>query len=224
MKKKFQQNYESEVDLIEIFLVLWEGKWIITLFIISALLLVFAYLQTFKNKLDYGTSNYEISVPISTNNNISPEDKLKQIIFHPNLEDWKFNKNEKKLILVTQKPLNERQYSKMFRDINEEETNKALFLSKRKLNIIDRISQDSLPDSLAYEKFFHMLLVFSVENGDKAYNFGSPKVNQIFKKPTTPPKSSTVIFLAIFIGFLFGSFYLYLKEVLNSYRKRPHKK
>lgn len=182
MSKKIV-NENNEIDISELFVVLWSGKWLIVIFVLIGLLIGYTYSQSLVTK-------YNISIPYDFNiysvvnrqncaGNIGCLDSnaVKSIAY---LRDQGWVIHPSVLSLSTTKPKSIDEYESIFRSVNEKITNSMLSEAKNEISVIKNDSNRYLQQTerSAVNFLNANRIVELIDNGNVAVRFGTPSISK----------------------------------------------
>jgi hypothetical protein len=210
------QVEDDEIDLIEFFQILWEGKWVLSAFIVISTLIGFGYSQVAQPKYDvsapYSVNIYSVSAQQICNINVGcmEDEAIKRLVLL--LEDWNKAKKSSSLSLSTITPLDISEYKAQIERANVTLTNDVYEEATNELTLI----QSELPDALlSTERVASNMLnakriIQSIDNGQSAINYGSIAIIK------SSLKVSLILALSVVLGGTIGVFFvLYRKAIMK---------
>lgn len=213
-----KQNYDEEVDFFKLLLIIWKGKWLISLCLFLGAMFGLIYVQNIQQK-------YEVSAPYNYNihqfnliqlcqKNVSCIESLfdKQISASVP-KDWTVKR--RKLSLVTTDPLDATDYEVKLESLNKSLNTKVYEEALEEIKFI----QESLSDHwlgiepAAENMLFAKRIVYKIDKGENVINFGSVSIEQIaFKK--------NILFLSTLLGGIVGIGYLLNSRLIRRWRSK----
>ena len=149
---KMNQVQDDEIDLFELFQTLWDGKWLISAFVVLATLIGFGYSQVAQPKYDvsvpYTSSIYSVSAQQICDGNNNPigcmEDEAIKRFLSLLGNSWSTGKKSSTLSFSTSAPLEQNQYDVQIQQANKALTNEVYLEAKTELAFIQTELTDAL--------------------------------------------------------------------------------
>ena len=209
---EIKRSTEDEIDLIELFEILWNRKLFILTVTIFATIFGFAYAQFSKPVY---VPNYKITVPyVYTLQSIGSSNEAKMnFIIDPTwaMTDTQFEQSD-------HKPNDPEFYANALNKVNDVLTGEVLAEAQGELAFLEAAMQEmpdlSSSEAVMYEFLDVRRLIFNIENGTKVIRFGDVTINEITPKPS---KDNLKIALA-FVSGLFASMAFVL--IKNAFQQR----
>lgn len=201
MKTKKTKKSSDEIDLIEIFLIFCQEKWLIGMMMLISLLITFSYLQITK-------PNYKISIEYkinsSHNQNFISERKFKDILLDNLDKEWSVEKNQ--IIKFTKNPLLISQYQTKLNKL-EKKINTSIFTyTKNDLSmILNEISNSFYnTETIATEVLRSERILKYLGSGKNIVIFNSISIKKTLK-------TKSLIFISIVLSFFISSFIIIIR-------------
>lgn len=201
MKTKKTKKSSDEIDLIEIFLIFCQEKWLIGMMMLISLLITFSYLQITK-------PNYKISIEYkinsSHNQNFISERKFKDILLDNLDKEWSVDKNQ--IIKFTKNPLLISQYQTKLNKL-EKKINTSIFTyTKNDLSmILNEISNSFYnTETIATEVLRSERILKYLGSGKNIVIFNSISIKKTLK-------TKSLIFISIVLSFFISSFIIIIR-------------
>lgn len=190
---------DDEIDLLELLITLWDGRWLIISGLILAILVGFGYLQF----LQSSQAGHNVTIFYDTNNLICGEEQ--ECINLPQdslVGNWTLNKKSSKLLLLTTTPLSVNEYKAQFERTNEIITNKIYADAKNEVAFIEAALPKNLLDTEIYLSYTidHKRIIHLIDNGQSALTFVSSSISEI-----SLPKKIRVFVTSAILGGLISS-------------------
>ena len=247
------QTYDDEIDLFELFQVLWDGKWLITTFVMLAFLLGGGFIL-FKDKVYESKVEYSIdTIPPFYNGDKASSDFQKKFYSIDVFKEWKKNKDNTSLV---------------FDDFSKTEVIDGFVLSKDEdetLAVIKDsasvvVKSNQLPilnDFYNYAEYINLLLkdeyvsrsndeLKIIETRFKDLSSAESSIIQTvlsidryialaengdnvlsIKRPSAPkkvaPKSSLILALSLVLGGFIGAAYVLINNAIKTRREQLSK-
>ena len=209
------QIQNDEIDLFVLFKTLWDGKWLISAFVVLTTLIGFVYTQVIK-------PSYNVSVPHTINiyslNSYGScssrvkclEDETKKHLLYFLKAGW-----NKKLSFLTTTPLDLTEYEAQIERANVALTNDVYFKAKTEISFIQTELTDALLSTETVARNFvnAKRIINSIDSGQKAITFGSVS---IVKKS----KAQLILAVSIILGGLFGVLFVIFRDVLKKRKEQ----
>ena len=206
-----KRTTDDEIDLIELFEILWNGKLFILTVTIFATIVGFAYAQFTK---PIYVSKYKISVPYVNviSYGSSNETKLGFILDSSwTLEGSQFTKTE-------MNPVDAKNYLSQLENVNNELTEEVLSEAELELRFLKKSLEEMVQLTFSERMMFDILeierLIFKLENGVRAIRLGDLSIAESMRPSS---KDNLKIALAFVLG-LFASMAFVL--ITNAFEQR----
>ena len=204
---------EDEIDLIELFEILWNSKFFILTVTIMAAIVGFAYAQFSK---PIHVPNYKITVPyVYTLQSIGSSNKSKMnFIIDPTwaMTDTQFEQ-------IDHKPNDPEFYANALNKVNDVLTGEVLAEAQGELAFMKTAMTEMVQLSSSETFMSNFLnvrrLIFNIENGTKVMRFGDVSINEI--KPH-PSKDNLKIALAFVLGLFASIAFVLIQNALQQRR------
>ena len=210
---EMKRTTDDEIDLIELFEILWNGKLFILTVTILSTIVGFAYAQFTK---PIYVPKYKIAVPYVNviSYGSSNETKLGFILDSSwTLEGSQFTKTEIN-------PVDAKTYLSQLENVNNELTAEVLSEAELELRFLKKSVEEMVQLTFSERMMFDILkierLIFKLENGAKAIRLGDLSINEI--KPQ-PSKDNLKIALAFVLGLFASMAWVLLRHALVQRRK-----
>ena len=192
-----QLHSDDEIDLLELLMVLWRGKWLICTFVIAFSVIGFGYNQL-------SPREYKAKVPFSIHYDFDKE-MVETVLFSSLGSEWVKENNQEIGEYITFKtanknPLDIEVYEQLFDTIGKSVNEKILAQHKLDLNIIQEFDKSLLnTNSAAANLLEARRVIFQIENaGTSAVSFKTPKLHLV------RPKATLNLTLSIVLGGFLG--------------------
>lgn len=216
-------TYDDELDLFEFFETLWDGKWLISAFVVLATLIGFGYSQVAQPKYDVSVP-YRVNVYSVLSQQICESNNQNQIDWRASdcLADgtlgyfverlgsgWSLNSKRNTITFSTPTPSAVNAYEDILSNALTS-TNEALRSEAiSELASIESISNDNV---LATERVATNMLnakrvIQSIDNGQSAITFGSVSV-------VKSPKVSLILALSVVLGGMVGVSFILVRNAI----------
>jgi LPS O-antigen subunit length determinant protein (WzzB/FepE family) len=197
IKRKKNNN---EIDLIELSLFIWSGKWLMAIVIFTMLLIAFVYAQFVK-------PNYKVL--ISYKFTYLKKIEIDEILLSYLDENWKLEAN--KIILITENPLSADKYTSKFQDLTEKINLKIYNKNQSKLKMIFNEFTENMinTNSISAEILDSKKIMYDLDGGENVVDFSSIKIRDI------SIKFKNLIFKTIISGFFFSVIILLVRYNLK---------
>ena len=211
---EIKRTTDDEIDLIELFEILWNGKLFILTVTILTTIAGFAYAQFTKPVY---VPNYKITVPyIYTLEPIGSSNEVKlNFIIDPTwaMTDTPFEQS-------AHKPKDPVTYTRALNKVNDVLTNEVLTEAQAELAFM-KTAMNEMVQLASSETFISNFLnvrrlIFNIENGAKVIRFGDLSIYEI--KPQ-PSKDNLKIALAFVLGLFASMAWVLLRHALVQRRK-----
>jgi capsular polysaccharide biosynthesis protein len=222
--------YDDEIDLFEFFETLWDGKWLISAFVVLTTLIGFGYSQVTEPK-------YDVSVPFRVNvysvlsqqicesNNQNQRDwRASDCLADGTLgyfverlgSGWSLNSKSSAITYTTPTPSSVNAYEDVLSNALTS-TNEALRSEAiSELASIESVSNDNV---LATERVATNMLnakrvIQSIDNGQSAITFGSVSVVK------SSPKVPLILALSVVLGGMIGVFFILVRNAITKRKEQ----
>lgn len=219
-------TYDDEIDLFEFFETLWDGKWLISAFVVLATLIGFGYSQVAQPK-------YDVSVPYRVNIYSVLSQQICES-YTQNQKDacladgtsgyfverlgsgWSLNSKGKSITFSTPTPSAVNAYEDILSNALTS-TNEALRSEAiSELASIESVLNDNV---LATERVATNMLnakrvIQSIDNGQSAITFGSVSVVK------SSPKVPLILALSVVLGGMIGVFFILVRNAITKRREQ----
>ena len=205
---------DDEIDLIELFEILWNGKLFILTVTILATIVGFAYAQLTKPVY---VPKYKITVPyVYTLQSIGSSNEAKMnFIIDPTwaMTDTQFEQSD-------HKPNDREFYANALNKMNDVVTGEVLAEAQGELAFM-KTAMTEMVQLASSETFMSNFinvrrLIFNIENGTKVMRFGDVSINEI-EPPSS--KDNLKIALALVLGLFASMAWVLLRNALAQRRK-----
>jgi len=211
---EMKRTTDDEIDLIELFEILWKSKLLILTLTILTTIVGFAYAQFTKPVY---VPNYKITVPyVYTVTSIGSSNATKLgFIIDPNwvVTDAQFEQTD-------QKPEAPMAYLSALNNVNDILTGEVLAEAHSELAFMQTAMKEMVQLSSSETFMSHFLnvrrLIFNIENGTTVIRFGDVSINEI-KPPSS--KDNLKIALAFVLGLFASMAWVLFKNALAQRRK-----
>ena len=210
---EMKRTIDDEIDLIELFEILWNGKLFILAVTILATIVGFAYAQFTKPVY---VPSYKIAVPyVNVISYGSPnETKLGFILDSSwSLEGSQFTKTEINLVAA-------KTYLSQLEKVNNALTAEVLNEAEQELRFLKKSVEEMVQFTFSERMMFDILgierLIFKLENGAKAIRLGDLSIAE-----STPPssKDNLKIALAFVLGLFVSMAFVLIKNAFQQRRR-----
>ena len=211
-----KQAQDDEIDLLELCQTLWDGKWLISVFVALATLLAFGLSQFVEAK-------YNISIPYafniySTNTQqicgtdsicMDGEATKRLLTFFGNTWDKVEKKSE--LFHLTSSPLDVSEYKAQIERASAALTNDVYLEAKYEYSLIQTELKDILlsTETVAKNVLNSNRIIQSVDNGQSVVSFGSISIVK------SSPKVLLILILAGVLGGIIGVFFVLVRKAIK---------
>ena len=211
---EMKRTTDDEIDLIELFEILWNGKLFILTVTIFATIVGFAYAQFSK---PIYVPNYKITVPyVYTLKPIGSSNEAKMnFIIDPTwaMTDTQFEQS-------VQKPKDPLTYTNSLNKANDVLTSEVLTEAQAEVAFMKTAMKEmvQLASSETFMSNFLNVrrLIFKIENGAKVMRFGDLSIDEI--KPQ-PSKDNLKIALAFVLGLFASMAFVLIKNAVQQRRR-----
>ena len=219
-------GHDDEIDLFEFFETLWDGKWLITAFVVLATLIGFGYSQVAQPKYNVSVS-YRVSVYSVLSQQICEsytQNQKNDCLANGTLGyfverlggGWSLNSKGNAITFSTPTPSAVNAYEDILSNALTS-TNEALRSEAiSELASIESVSNENV---LATERVATNMLnakrvVQSIDNGQSAITFGS--VSVVKSSPKVPP----ILALSVVLGGMIGAFFILVRNVITKRKEQ----
>ena len=203
-------TYDDEIDLFELFETLWDGKWLISAFVVLATLIGFGYSQVAQPK-------YGVSVPYSFNfhsvsthqicgSNIGCMENETRKRLSSLLEgEWTSD-----ISITTTASSDLSEYQTQIEQANIKLTNEVYVDATKELALIQTELTDALlgTERVATNMLNAKRVIQSIDDGQSAITFGSVSVVK------SSPKVSLILALSVVLGGMVGVFFIFVRNAI----------
>ena len=203
-------TYDDEIDLLEFFETLWDGKWLISAFVVLATLIGFGYSQVAQPKYDvsvpYSFNFYSVSAQQICGSNIDcMENETKKRLSSLLEGEWTSN-----ISITTTAPSDLSEYQTQIEQANIKLTNEVYADATSELALIQTELTDALlgTERVATNMLNAKRLIQSIDNGQSAITFGSVSVVK------SSPKVSLILALSVVLGGMVGVFFILVRNAI----------
>jgi hypothetical protein len=219
------QIQNDQIDLFELFHTLWDGKWIISTFIVLTSLLGFGYTQVVQPKYNVSVP-YKFDIYSVNSQQICSEYKgtAKNLIQCMELISKKrllnFLKAEwgSNFSLSTTTPLSSNKYEAQLKRANEAFTNDVYVNAKAELAFIQTEMADALlnTERVAKNILNAKRIINSIDNGQSVITFGSISIVKSTSR-------LLIISLSVLLGGIFGILFIIVRNTIKKLEEQVHK-
>ena len=211
--------YDDEIDLLELFQTLWEGKWLIGLFIAIATLMGLGYAQASQTEPKYDVSVpyifniYSVSAQQTCNSNIGcmeAEAKKRLSFFLGDTWSPSFS-------FRTTTPLDSSEYQSQIKIANAALTDEMYEEAKAEVVFIQTEIANALlsTERVATNMLNAKRVMRHIDSGQRAISFGSVVVAE-----SPSPNVLRVLAPASVLGGMVGVFFVLIRNALSKRRER----
>ena len=206
---------DDEIDLFELFQTLWDGKWLISVFVALATLIGFGYSQVVQPKYDvsvpYTTNIYSVSAQqiCSRDMKCIESETIKRLLSL--LENsWAKKRKSSTLSFLTSFPLEENQYDALIQQANTALTNEVYIEASTELALIQTELTDALlgTERVATNMLNAKRIIQSIDGGQSVISFGSISVVK------SSPKVPLILALSFVLGGTVGVFFILVRNAI----------
>lgn len=224
MKQTQQMPYDDEIDLFELFEILWSGKWIISAFVVVVLLMGFGYTKVVKPKYKVSV-RYELNLYSVRDQQFCAGDASVLECFDSTGEKrlkaflgagWSKEKKRSEFSFITQEPSNVDYYLDEFQKHNQAITNEMLNEANTELLLIQTEIDDALisTERVATNTLNAKRIINSINNGELAISFSTPSITK------SSPKVTLILVLSFVLGGMLGVAFILVRDAILKYKKR----
>ncbi len=219
-----QMQYDDEIDLFELFEILWSGKWIISAFVVVVLLMGFGYTKVVKPKYKVSV-RYELNLYSVRDQQFCAGDASVLECFDSTGEKrlkaflgagWSKEKKRAEFSFITQEPSNVDYYLDEFQGHNQAITNEMLNEANAELLLIQTEIDDALisTERVATNTLNAKRIINSINNGELAVSFSTPSITK------SSPKVTLILVLSLVLGGMLGVAFILVRDAILKYKKR----
>lgn len=216
-----RSSYDDEIDLFEFFETLWDGKWLISAFVVLATLIGFGYWQVVKPNyyvsVEYNSNLVSLSVQQMCDHNSGCMDTYTinhLLSFLGN--NWKRDNTGSSLSFSTSSPLKKSDYEAQIEQANTSLTNATFLEASTEIAIIEADMADALLNSeiVASNMLNAKRLIHSIDNGQRAITFGSVSVTK------SSPKLLLILFSSVLFGGIMGVSFILISNFIKNRKEQ----
>jgi len=221
---EIRPTYDDEIDLFEFFETLWDGKWLISAFVVLATLIGFGYSQVAQPKYDvsvsYTPNVYSVSAQQICGRNIGcmESEAVKRFISLLG-NSWSKDKKSSTLSLSTMSPLEQSDYEVQIEQASTALTTEVFVEATTELALIQTELTDALlsTEIVATNMLNAKRVIQSIDNGQSAITFGSVSVVK------SSPKVSLILALSVVLGGMIGVFFILVRNAITKRKEQLSK-
>ena len=218
---KMNQVQDDEIDLFELFQTLWDGKWLISAFVVLATLIGFGYSQVAQPKYDvsvpYTSSIYSVSAQQICGSNIGcmESEAVKPLISLLG-NSWSKEKKSSTLSFSTMFPLGQSDYEVQIKQASTALTTEVFVEATTELALIQTELTDALlsTERVATNMLNAKRVIQSIDNGQSAITFGSVSVVK------SSPKVPLMLALSVVLGGVIGVFFILVRNAITKRKEQ----
>jgi LPS O-antigen subunit length determinant protein (WzzB/FepE family) len=218
---KMNQVQDDEIDLFELFQTLWDGKWLISAFVVLATLIGFGYSQVAQPKYDvsvpYTSSIYSVSAQQICDGNIDciETEAIKRFLSLLG-NSWSKRKKSSTLSFSTSAPLEQNQYDVQIQQANKALTNEVYLEAKTELSLIQTELTGALlgTEIVATNMLNAKRIIQSIDSGQSVISFGSASVVK------SSPKVPLILALSVVLGGIVGVFFILVRNAITKRKEQ----
>tara|TARA_B110000008_G_scaffold230275_1_gene233033 strand:- start:191 stop:877 length:687 start_codon:yes stop_codon:yes gene_type:complete len=220
--KQMKQTQDDEIDLFELFETLWDGKWLISAFVVLGTLLGFGYSQVAQLKYDvsvpYSFNIYSVSAQQRCGTNIvcMESETVKLFLSLLSNNSWSKEKNTSTLSFSTSAPLEQNQYDVQIQQANTALTNEVYLEATTELALIQTKLTDALlgTERVATNMLNAKRIIQSIDSGQSVISFGSVSVVK------SSPKVPLILALSVVLGGMVGVFFILVRNAITKRKEQ----
>ena len=209
--------YDDEIDLFELFETLWDGKWLISVFVVLATSVGFGY----SNAAKPANPVYIVSIPYTFNAYISGAQRtnLDTRLLAVLGSGWKKHGNAAQLSVSTTAPLSTSEYETQIERASVSLTKELAADTTAEIVEIETQMRDALlsTESVATRLLEGKSLLRDLDSGQDALSFGPVSVEESPSKKAKTPQ--ILAFSAIFGGML-GVFVVFIRNAIKKRKEQ----
>ena len=209
--------YDDEIDLFELFETLWDGKWLISAFVVLATSVGFGY----SNAANPANPVYIVSIPYTFNAYISGAQRtnLDTRLLAVLGSGWKKHGNAPQLSVSTTAPLSTSEYETQIERVSVSLTKELAADTTAEIVEIETQMRDALlsTESVATRLLEGKSLLRDLDSGQDALSFGPISVEESPSKKAKTPQ--ILAFSAIFGGML-GVFVVLIRNAIKKRKEQ----
>lgn len=207
---EMNQVHNDDIDVFELFQVLWDGKWIISAFAVLATLIGFGYSQVVQPK-------YDVSVTYNFNSHIksSREENLQVRLLTVLGGDWEKHRKSPKIVLSTTAPLSESEYEAQVERVNSVLTKEIYADALAEILLLETDMPKTLmsTERVATDLSAAKNIVRVIDGGQEALSFGSVSVNN------SSPKAVFRCVFSFVLGVMLGAVLTVVRHTVKRRKK-----
>ena len=210
---------DNDIDILEFFEMLWDGKWLIITFVVLCTLVGFIYSQVVQPKYNvsapYTINSYSVSSQQICGSDTKCLDKVAyKRIFSSLAEGW-YGKNSN-LYLSTTIPLEVNEYEAQMAQIGEAYKKDVYTEAITELAIIETELIDAVlsTERVAANMLNAKRLIQIIDGGRSVITFGSISVIK------SSPKVALILVFSAILGGMMGSLYILVRNASSKRKKR----
>lgn len=204
---EMNQLQDVDIDLFELFQTLWDGKWLISVFVVLATLIGFGYSQVAKPKYDvsvpYTANIYPVSIELMCGRDAEcMESEMTNRFLFLLGNSWR--QKSSTLSFSTTSPLYPSEYKSQIEGANTALSNEIYTEAKHEIKLIQTELKETLlsTEVVATNMLNAKRVVWFIDNGTSAISFGSVSVVK------SSPKVSVILFLSVVLGGIIGVLFI----------------
>lgn len=212
---EFRPTYDDAIDLFDLFQTLWNGKWIISAFVVLATLIGFGYAQVAQPKyyvsVKYTTNIYSVSALQLCGNGIACLESQTIKRFLSLLGDGWSKKNKSSTLAVSiSSPMEKSDYDVQIEKASTALTNEVFGEATAALALIQTELTDTLlsTERVATNMLNAKRIIRSIDNGQSVITFGSVSIVK------SSPKVPMILVLSVLLGGMVGVLYTLIRNVI----------
>ncbi|MBM6552354.1 Wzz/FepE/Etk N-terminal domain-containing protein [Marinomonas ostreistagni] len=205
---------DDEIDLFELFQTLWEGKWLITAFVVLALVAggSYAYLAQpkFNVSVPYAINIYPVSAQQICDSNVSCiEGEVNKRLSA--LSEGKWSLQNASVSISTTAPAAASVYAQELSEYQKVITSEVYREATVELNLIQNDLNEALlnTERVATNMLNAKRTLQMIDNGQQVVSFGSVNIAK------TAPKVPLILALSIVLGGMVGVFYVLVRSMIR---------
>ena len=207
---------DGEIDLFDLCLTLWGGKWLIGAFVVLAIFIGYGYSQVVQPKYDvsvpYTINVYSVSSQqICKSASNCKEAQTKKLLLSLLGVGWSSN-----LSLSTTTPLDESEYEAQLERANVALTNELYIEATTEVALIETELADALlnTERVATNMLNAKRLIQTIDRGQTAITFSSVSVVK------TSPKVPQILVLSLVLGWIIGVGFILVRNAIRKLKER----
>lgn len=218
---------DDEIDLFELFQTLWDGKWLISVFVVLATLIGFGYSQIAKPKYDvsvrYTTNIYSLSIQQTCSNvgrrlECMEAEVIKRIRYWAG-DSWIKKKKNSPLSFSTSSPLKQSDYQAQIEQASTALTNEVFVDATATVAIIQTEMNDTLlsTEVVATNMLNAKRVIQQIDNGQSVVTFGPVLISK------SSPHVALILVSSLVLGGIAGMFFTLGRNTLAKRKKQVAK-